>query len=364
MTRHHAFTEELTARDLLWITWLPLVLITVAHYTVPAHLHWVHDVLRRLYYLPLIYASLRGGVKVGCAVALFIIAGYLPHAFSHIAHHDPAAGIEKFLEMVLYLGVACLTGFLSKKEKAQRRRVERVLRERERLMDQLVRAGRLSALGEVVAGIAHEIKNPLHSLLGTAEIIDPLIPRDIPERAMWDNHVEELRRLERTSARFLSLAAPPTTDMTPLNLGEVLTRLEGLVGAECRQRDVRLVLRPGDHPVMVRGNADQLVQVGLNVVINALRAMEGKGDRIVVTVLAHLEGPAATAGITFFNNGPHIPEAELERIFDPFHSSNPAGTGLGLSISSGIARAHGGFLSVENQEEGVCFTLRLPRSTT
>ncbi len=90
--------------------------------------------------------------------------------------------------------------------------------EQKRLTGQLVRAGRLSALGEVVAGIAHEIKNPLHSLSGTAEIVDPLIPEDAEERRIWEIHREELKRLGRVADQFLSFARRSPIEAIPVDL--------------------------------------------------------------------------------------------------------------------------------------------------
>jgi signal transduction histidine kinase len=346
--------------DLILMTWIPILIITILHYTMPSRYHWVHDILRRLYYLPLIYASIRGGLRCGLFSAILIIVLYFPHAFMHLSHYDPARGVEKVMEMLLYLGAAYLGGFLSNREKSQGEEVKKMLIQQKNLIDQLVRAGRLSALGEVVAGIAHEIKNPLHALLGTAEIIDPLIPKDVPERKMWENHRDELKRLKRTSERFLSFARPSAPNMDLVDMGDVAQRLEGLIGAECRQRSIKLDLSPSKEPYFVRGDSDQLSQIVLNIVLNGLNAMEKTGDTIKINVSRVLQKDSKMVLFSISNNGPQIPDDSMEAIFNPFFTSGNGGTGLGLSIASQLARQHRGYIEVNNSDVGVVFSIFIP----
>src|SRR3989339_1250125 len=141
--------------------WLPLLLITALHYLTNEEHHWFHDILRRLYYLPIILASFLSGLSGGFTVAVAISLLYSPHAFSHLMHMDPANTLEKSLELLLYLVVGSITGVLVDRERQRQGQLQKALKEQQSMSDQLIRAGRLSALGELVAGIAHEIKNPL-----------------------------------------------------------------------------------------------------------------------------------------------------------------------------------------------------------
>ncbi|MBM4398473.1 MAG: sensor histidine kinase, partial [Deltaproteobacteria bacterium] len=148
--------------------WVPIVAVTAAHYLTGESLHWLHDIWRRLYYLPIILGAFSFGLEGSTWAAALVAVLYAPHAFTTFATIDPAHGIEKTLEMVLYLVVGVVTGVLVDRERRQRARVEAAI-ERMRLMEQeVIRAGRLSALGELTAGLAHEIRNPLGSLKGTA----------------------------------------------------------------------------------------------------------------------------------------------------------------------------------------------------
>ncbi len=348
---------------LLATVWVPIVLIGALHYLSDESLHWVHDILRRLYYLPIVLAAFQAGLRGGLVAAVLTSLSYGPHAFELMAHihHDPAPGIEKVLEIALYHVVGGVAGYLADEEAQRKRQLLRALAEQRSLTQQLVRAGRLSALGEVVAGIAHEIKNPLHALAGTAEIVAPLIPADAEERPMWELHVSEIARLRTVAERFLSFARPHPLDLGPLDLRSVAERLRELVDAQARRQQVTLELDLPKEEVRVRGDRDQLAQVGINVAVNALRALEPQGTgRLRLRVGREERGERSLAWLELTNDGPRIPEDELERLFDPFHGSDERGTGLGLAISERIAEQHDGWLEARNGGLGVAFTLYLP----
>ncbi len=338
--------------------WLPVAAITAFHYGTSHEHHWVHDILRRAYYLPIVVAALRSGLLGGLIGAFAVTVAYLPHAFIMPHHFDPARSLEKALEIVLYFIVAAVAGYLTDLERKRRAQLQQSLDEQQRLTKQLVRAGRLSALGEVVAGIAHEIKNPLHSLAGTAEIVDPLIPKDAEERRMWDIHREEINRLGRVSEQFLSFARPAPIETMLLDLRNVAGRIVELVGAQARQNGIEILTDLPEEEVMVQGDLDQLAQVGLNIAVNATKAIGKSGGRMLIQVGSRLRQGKEMSYLLIENDGPLIDENETEHLFDPFHSGDD-GTGLGLSISSRIAEQHGGYIEVENSGIGVRFTLLL-----
>jgi signal transduction histidine kinase len=349
--------ERLLGARTASLVWLPIAAITALHYGTSHELDWAHDVLRRMYYLPIVAAAFRHGLLGGLAAALLTSLVYLPHAFAigqH--HHDPAGGLEKALEILLYNAVGATAGYLAELERRRRRELQAALFQQQQLMAQLVQAGRLSALGEVVAGIAHEIKNPLHALAGTAEIIDPLIPVDAEERRLWEIHRKEIARLSRIAERFLSFARPGPSELVPLDLRRVAERLVELTQAEAGQKQVRLILDVPASPVTVRGDADQLASLALNVAVNAFKALGPAGGTLRIAV-----GDASgEATLTLENDGPPLPEVERARLFAPFYSDSQ-GTGLGLSIAARIAEQHGGSIRAENAGLGVRFTLDLPR---
>jgi signal transduction histidine kinase len=346
---------------MLGLVWLPIVVITVLHFSVGAEQAWVHGVLRRVYYLPIIIAAIRGGMAAGLTASSVTTIAYLPHAFTHVHHHDPAPAVEKALEIVLYNVVGFIAGYLASLERRRRQELEGSLAEQRRLQNQLVRTGRLAALGEVVAGIAHEIKNPLHGLQGSAEILDSAISEDSEERRIWKIHRRELDRIARVADRFLSFARPPQATLLEIDLREVTRQLRELLDAQARSEGVEILADEASDPVLVHGDRDQLVQLVLNLALNGLRALrEVDGGRLSIAVRAEPGESGQHAIIEIENDGPAIPADKLDKIFDPFHTDSDEGTGLGLSICVRIAEGHGGWIEAANQGLGVRFTLTLP----
>ena len=311
------------------------------------------------YYLPIIYAAFRLGLAGGLLAALMSTLSYLPHAFLHFGHlpHDPASTTEKSLEILLFFLMGAVAGYLAEQERKRRAELQASLDEQQRLQRQLVRAGRLSALGEVVAGIAHEIKNPLHALRGTAEIVDPLIACDTEEHRMWEIHQSEIERLERVADRFLSFATPQPAELGDLDLREVAQRLLELIEADARKKGVQVEVRAPADPVIVIGDRDQLAQVALNIALNAMRAIGEQEGTILVSVNRYRDKMPT---LRIENSGPAIAEDELEHLFDPFHGTDEQGSGLGLSISARIVEQHSGYIEVANEGLGVAFTVHLP----
>jgi len=352
--------------------WMPCLVITVLHYRTGAHHAWGHDILRRLYYLPILFAAFTGGARGGVAVSVFASLVYLPHAFTRLLVQDPGDALEKGLEILLYNIVAVVAGLLVDRERREREKQEKLARrlgealaEQQRVEAQLIRAGRLGALGELTAGIAHEIKNPLHALKGTAEILRDAIPEDAPERRMLELHISEIDRLGQTADRFLSFARPIPADRRPVEPTTLIGRVADLVSTQARKEGVETVVEPAAQGTIPRvmGDPDLLAQLLLNVALNGVQAMAPTGGgRLTFGVFASRQGEKEIVTIRVGNDGPPIPEGELERIFNPFFTTKDKGTGLGLSICARIADQHEGALTVRNLPEGrgVEFSLSLP----
>jgi signal transduction histidine kinase len=357
---------------MLLTAWLPCLVVTALHYRTPAHLGWGHEVLRRLYYLPILFAAFTDGVRGGITVSVFASVVYFPHAFTSLFAQDPADALVKGLEVLLYNIVAVVAGLLVDRERGERRKQERLaqelsraLEEQRRIEAQLIRAGRLGALGELTAGIAHEIKNPLHALQGTAEIIRDALPPDAPERRMAELHLAEIDRLSQTAERFLTFARPSPANRRPLDLREVVRRVIALVETRARKDGVatRYASAEGAAAPIVSGDPDQLTQLLLNIALNGVQAMAPQGGGTLgFSIDQQRQGERAYHVLRVANSGPPVPAGQLERIFDPFFTTKDGGTGLGLAISSRIADENDGVLAVRNLPggAGVEFTLTLP----
>jgi signal transduction histidine kinase len=352
--------------------WLPVLAITAAHFGTPGTSEWLHDVLRRLYYIPIIVGAFLFGLRGGLLTSLVVSALYFPHAFwlmgPHAHHHgmihaDPTGTANKVLELVLYNVVALITGLLVEKEQRALHEIERKVVEMRALERELVRAGRLQSLGELTAGLAHEIKNPLASLKATSAIVADEIPETSPRRKMVVILQREIDRLAALLERFLSFARPGTMMLSQVPLADVLEQSVALVKpqADIRQVSLRVDAASG---ATVEGDKDKLTQILLNVLLNAVQFSPAGG-----VVEVHLQqkllphGRYAVVGIS--DEGPGIAPADRERIFDPFFSTRENGTGLGLSIASRLIDEHRGYIELDSdRKRGALFLLHFPVGTS
>jgi len=353
------------------VPWLFVAIVTFLHYSTGPEMHWQHDIFRRLYYLPILLAAFSNGMRGGLLLACVVTLAYAPHAFTHLTHMDPAPTLDKALEMILYFVVGGIAGRLVDQERLRRvqlleaaERLRVAFEDQQTTQDQLIRAGRLASQGEIVAGIAHEIRNPLHALKGTAEIVDRAVPPDAPERPLWLLHLKEIDRLETVAERFLSFARPSPPARREVSLPTVLEHTVNLIQAQAKQSGVEVFVDRvsfGElEPVQI--DEQQITQVLLNIGLNAIQACRRPGNCIRFGIEALEVSGRRYAVISVSNDGPRIEPENLERIFDPFITTKSEGVGLGLSIASRIVEQHEGYITVENRPDpvGVVFRVHLP----
>jgi two-component system sensor histidine kinase HydH len=353
----------------LCFLWLPVVAVTVAHFTTPGESTWLHDIFRRLYYIPIIVGAFLFGLRGALLTSGVVTVLYLPHAFwltgPHAHHHgmihaDPTGTANKVLELVLYNVVALVTGLLVEKQRRAQRDVEHKVAEMQALEQQLVRAGRLQSLGELTAGLAHEIKNPLASLKTASAIVADEIPENSPRRKMVGILQSEIDRLAALLERFLAFARPGTMTLAPVALWQVVEQAVALVRPQADVRQVALRAECAAPASTVQGDRDKLTQVLLNVILNAVQFSPPGGCVAVRLQRRHLpHGDYAVVSIT--DDGPGIGPADRERIFDPFFSTREGGAGLGLSIASRLIDEHQGYIDlVPDRPRGTEFLLFFP----
>jgi len=349
--------------------WLPVMAITAAHFGTPGTSEWLHDVLRRLYYIPIIVGAFLFGLRGGLLTSVVVSALYFPHAFwltgPHAHHHgmihaDPTGTANKVLELVLYNVVALVTGLLVEREQRARREVEQKVVEMRALERELVRAGRLQSLGELTAGLAHEIKNPLASLKTASAIVADEIPETSPRRKMVVILQREIDRLAALLERFLSFARPGAMTLSPVSLSEVVEQSVALVKSQADTRQVALRVEGLSPGPIVEGDRDKLTQILLNVLLNAVQFSPAGGlveVRLQQKLMPH--GNYVVVGIS--DEGPGIEADDRERIFDPFYSTRENGTGLGLSIASRLLDEHRGYIDLNpERKRGAEFLLHFP----
>lgn len=240
--------------------------------------------------------------------------------------------------------------------------VERDITDDLRVRDELVRAERLSAVGELVAGVAHEINNPLQSIVGCAELLaegvsDPELKRDV---ALIRTEAGRAREIVRS---LLSFVHRRPTERVPTDLNEIVHEAMSLRGYHLKQKGVELAEACDSELPRALANPDEIRQLVLNLLLNAEHAvMKAPPPHRIVLGTGIASGDRRTIYLEVRDTGPGVPEPLRHRIFEPFFTTKEVGegTGLGLSISHGIAAAHGGRLELLREGTGACFRLVLP----
>jgi two-component system sensor histidine kinase HydH len=239
-----------------------------------------------------------------------------------------------------------------------------VMIENSKVYEQRKERDRLAALGQMAAGLAHEIRNPLGAIKGAVQVVEPgLRGADPTTREFLGVIVEEVDRLNRVVTQFLSYSRPFSGEMSPLQIHDVIAATMRVLDEDSRQR-VTIVQHDAVLP-RVRGDAEALRQVLLNLLRNALDAIAGQQPPgriwIALGVRRHglVGGDAVT--VTVRDNGPGFSPQALGNLFVPFHTTKSGGTGLGLPISQRIVENHRGLIEATSPEGGGAqFTVVLP----
>ena len=343
---------------------LIVLMVSAAHYVTPTGRPEFHALYRWFYHLPIILGAFWFGLRGGVGLSLLVTAMYLPHLFLHwYGGHS-----EQWLEVALYNIVGWVTGGLSHQLRAERDRYRLAAEELDRAYadlkdrtrdlleteEQLRHADRLSALGELSAALAHEVKTPLASIRGTAEI---LAGDNTPEEReeFTGSLLTEVDRLNRVVLNFLDFARPKVARESRADLNEAVGEVLRLVSREAGRHGVAVQSELAADLPDVAVDPEQLRQVIMNLAVNAIQAQPDGGSVVVGTCR---EGGEVV--LTVRDEGPGIAADLAEAVFEPFFTTRERGTGLGLSIVKKILRNHGASIMIEGESgEGTTITARL-----
>ncbi|MBM4127230.1 MAG: PAS domain S-box protein [Nitrospira sp.] len=235
------------------------------------------------------------------------------------------------------------------------------------LEEEMKRKEWLASLGEMSAGMAHEIRNPLGALAGAMQMLRGDLGADETNRRLMDIAIREAARLDTIITEFLQYARPPALNLAEFDLNKVLAETLDLVEHEARARpNTTIVTSLAADALMRQVDHNQIKQVFWNLAINAFDAMPHGGQLEIVTRPREIDAggrKASVAEVVFRDTGEGIPKKNLDKIFLPFFTTKTHGSGLGLAAVHRIVDLHGGWIKVDSREgEGTQFVVCLPRS--
>jgi two-component system sensor histidine kinase HydH len=337
--------------------------ISALHYATPPEHYVLHGIYQRSYYVPVILAAYWYGARGGVLAAALSAVAYVPHIHIAWSHNAPYT-VSQYADIIVFFLLGLSVGLIASHERqlANRYRqaaesLETANRDLQESGEQLRRAERLSALGEIAAGLAHELRNPLAGVKGALDIVSRRVADGTPEAEFSGIATRELQRLETLVQEFLDYAKPRAPQFRQADLRAVISRVTSLLGPEAERAGVGLVaegVETTSDPV--RADAEQIEQVLVNVVLNAVQASP-RGARVTV----RCRRTDGSYSVEVADQGAGISPEVRARIFEPFFTTKERGTGLGLAISQRIVTAHHGEMRVSSEiGQGTVFEVRLP----
>lgn len=339
-----------------------IVLVTVLHFLTPLDQIVWHEIYQRLYYIPITAAALLFGLRGGLAASLFTTAVYFPHVYLHWTHGHFDYSINQYAEMVIFVLVGGIMGALGDRLRKAREVAERNFEQRrlaheelQQTFEQLLQAEKLASLGELAAGIVHEVRNPLASIKGAVEILeDQKIAA--PSRLEFAELAKtEVDRLDKLVGEFLRFARPATLTVELSDVNDIIRSVVSLLENQAALQGIstKTVLDENLPDIMV--DREQIRQVILNLSINGLQSMPNGGDLIIRSLWRD-----ELYVVEVEDTGGGIDKEILPKIFDPFFTTKADGIGLGLSIAHKVAFQHDGKLKISKKPDGALFVLELP----
>ncbi|WP_309122924.1 ATP-binding protein [Paenibacillus sp.] len=328
-------------KDIRTVRWLSLALLATLHWY--SQLNWCN-----MLYLTLLakeVVTVRSIVRISALTMLYTIV----YSSVRLSYMEPTAynilvtGADFFASF----GLVVVIRYLAEAEYVKRR-----WRQSKLEAEAAARAEKLRVVGELAAGMAHEIRNPLTTVKGFVQVAH----RDGNLGRWYELIMDEITRMNELTSEFLQFSKPSLANMKPHPLQGCASRAFKLLEPEGLRQGHTLRCDFQEEAILVRMDRDKIVQMLINLVKNAFDAMEESG---VVTIAVRREGTIAV--MTVEDTGKGIPAPALEKLFDPFYTTKEHGTGLGLAISHKIVADHGGTMEVRSRvDEGTTFTLRFP----
>lgn len=360
-------------RKLLFLLLLSSVIgIGVLHFTTPADLIFYHNTYRRLSYFPIVLGGLWFGLWGGIVLGLLSSIAFIPHLLL-FAGQGLQSYYSELTEIALYLAAGALVGLIAGRERKLLAQIKKTSARLAQSYDdlykganqlieaeeQLAAAQKMSILGEMSTTLAHEIRNPLSSIKGTAEILLDDFPEQHPKREFLEILLKETKRLDTTLKNVLDFASDSSSTQEPReSLSHVIQRQTKLIDPLLQKRSVVLEIEGEEDGMECKVVGGPMSQVFLNILINGIEALENIKNPHLKIEITGMDGGCL---VEVHDNGKGIEVDCKSKVFEPFYSTRENGTGLGLLISRKIVESFGGRIEVKDSPlGGACFSVYLP----
>lgn len=335
-----------------------VIMISVLHYVTSLHSILWHELFKRLYYVPIVAAAVTAGVRGGLGTSVFSTVLYLPHVALQW-HAWPALKSEQYGEVLMFNIVALVTGALADRLHRQRQRYQDAaaeLREAyatlEARTEERQRVDRLVTVGRIASGIAHEIRTPLASLLGSLEIVGAEFPSGHPKSEFVEIGKREISRLQAVVTEFLEFAQPAAPATQGIDLRLVVETATRLARPAVACRNLEIDARVPEGPLVVHVDVQQVQRALLTIILASAHAL--RDGRIALTVQDRRD----VGRIIIELDGPTTLPAAGD-VFEPFRASGP-GRGLGLAMAARLIENQRGTVTASIAEGHLRYAVDLP----
>ena len=328
-----------------------------------------------IFYLPIVTAAIYFDAWLTLAWTCIASAAYCSYLLPALQEYElaPGAIAELALRILFFFLAAMVVNRFATENKRQTRSYQMLAeelaktnRELERAQAEARRSERLAALGQLSAGLAHEIRNPLGIIKGSAEILNQRMRTAEPLVAELAGYISsEVNRLSALVSRFLDFARPLRIETRACSVAEIVDRALRAVAANWNGPEIKIDRRYDRDLPPAAVDENLCEQVFVNLVQNAYDAMSDTGGKLGVSIANAVRGDKRGIEVRVSDSGPGVPVELHEQIFNPFFTTKKTGVGLGLSIVSKIVDEHRGSIELVNRqtrsgESGACFVIFLP----
>jgi signal transduction histidine kinase len=320
-------------------------------------------------------AAFQFGIRGGLGVAIAVSILYLPHIMLHwggLVENN----LLRFMQIVLYNVIGYLTGVKAQSEKEETIKFKKTAQQLEQslntvsqqsdklveLEEQLRQTDRLAVIGELTSSLAHEVRNPLGSIRGAVEIIIDENTRKDKKNEFSKILVDETVRMTNVLENYLSFAKKKKQQNSEYVFQEIIQNVVMMLSTQARKKEIKIILSQPDDLIMMKGDPNDIWQILMNVILNAIQAMEDGG--VIDLKLSYSDEIKSSPNkedstsnefdrflnLTISDNGPGISKDDLEKIFKPFYTTKINGSGLGLAIVKRIIDGNNWTIDVTSTE--------------